>query len=97
MVQLGKIPDAPASFEEYMKSRAAAAGGKVYDAAGNDVTDIKPTYECTESAANWDPKNSAFYQVKEAKSYFDNENTWVDKSVTGFGKVTDHLSSSARN
>eukprot|EP00282_Hemiselmis_andersenii_P046058 CAMPEP_0172090310 /NCGR_PEP_ID=MMETSP1043-20130122/24295_1 /TAXON_ID=464988 /ORGANISM="Hemiselmis andersenii, Strain CCMP441" /LENGTH=269 /DNA_ID=CAMNT_0012752865 /DNA_START=434 /DNA_END=1244 /DNA_ORIENTATION=+ len=34
---------APASFAEYMERRAKQQGGQVLDAAGNDVTDIRPT------------------------------------------------------
>jgi len=34
---------APASFAEYMERRAKQQGGKVVDAAGNDVTDVRPT------------------------------------------------------
>ncbi len=39
--------------QEYLKKRAAEAGGKVKDAAGNDITGHKPTYEI--SAGTWGP------------------------------------------
>eukprot|EP00281_Chroomonas_sp_CCMP1168_P032245 CAMPEP_0206253694 /NCGR_PEP_ID=MMETSP0047_2-20121206/23291_1 /ASSEMBLY_ACC=CAM_ASM_000192 /TAXON_ID=195065 /ORGANISM="Chroomonas mesostigmatica_cf, Strain CCMP1168" /LENGTH=231 /DNA_ID=CAMNT_0053679925 /DNA_START=9 /DNA_END=704 /DNA_ORIENTATION=- len=42
-----KIPTseqgAPASFAEYMERRAKQMGGKVVDAMGNDLTDIRPS------------------------------------------------------
>eukprot|EP00286_Rhodomonas_abbreviata_P022030 CAMPEP_0181311858 /NCGR_PEP_ID=MMETSP1101-20121128/13378_1 /TAXON_ID=46948 /ORGANISM="Rhodomonas abbreviata, Strain Caron Lab Isolate" /LENGTH=207 /DNA_ID=CAMNT_0023418651 /DNA_START=58 /DNA_END=681 /DNA_ORIENTATION=+ len=83
----GKLPDAPASFEEYMKQRAAEQGGRVYDLAGNDVTDVKPTYECK---GDWDGSSSAFNSA--SASSYEEVNEWMagdkfeDKSISGFEK-----------
>ncbi len=37
-------PALSSTRQEYLKKRAAEAGGQVKDAAGNDITSYKPTY-----------------------------------------------------
>jgi hypothetical protein len=59
-----------------MKKRAAASGGKVLDAAGNDITDAKPTHKVGVGA--WGAPKDMEKQVDPLE--------WVDKSVQGFQK-----------
>eukprot|EP00283_Hemiselmis_rufescens_P000905 CAMPEP_0173470948 /NCGR_PEP_ID=MMETSP1357-20121228/78145_1 /TAXON_ID=77926 /ORGANISM="Hemiselmis rufescens, Strain PCC563" /LENGTH=218 /DNA_ID=CAMNT_0014439247 /DNA_START=497 /DNA_END=1153 /DNA_ORIENTATION=- len=69
------------TFAEYMASRAAASDGKVTDAMGNDITDVKPSYEVVDFMTYMytEPEE----QLKGAGAL----NSWeVDKSVTGFEK-----------
>lgn len=61
---------------QYMKKRAQQSGGKVYDSAGNDITDAKPTHKVGVGA--WGaPKDMEKQEDPLA---------WVDKSVSGFQK-----------
>ena len=50
---------------------------QVTDAAGNDITDAKPTYKVQEGAWGAPEDDEPDYDPTE----------WVDKSVTGFGKA----------
>ena len=60
-----------------MKKRAAEAGGKVVDAAGNDITNAKPTHKVGVGA--WGAP-------KDMDKTDNDPLAWVDKSVTGFQK-----------
>lgn len=64
-------------FAAYMAKRAQEQGGTVTDAAGNDITDAKPTYKVQEGAWGAPEDDEPDYDPTE----------WVDKSVTGFGKT----------
>ena len=59
-----------------MKKRAAANGGKVLDAAGNDVTNVKPSHKVGVGA--WGAPKDMEKQIDPLE--------WVDKSVQGFQK-----------
>ena len=72
----GKIKDQPTSFADYLAARAAASGGTVTDAAGNDITNAKPTYKVQEGA----------WGAPEDTVYDNDPLDWIDKSVSGFEK-----------
>mmetsp|Transcript_5610 Transcript_5610/g.13608 ORF Transcript_5610/g.13608 Transcript_5610/m.13608 type:complete len:132 (+) Transcript_5610:157-552(+) len=72
----GELHQGSSSFAEYMAARAAEQGGAVTDLAGNDISEVKPSYTIAEGT--WGPPEG----VKE-----DDPLEWIDKSVTGFGKV----------
>ena len=73
--QAEKIDQCPAPAPPPLLSRPPPT--KVTDAAGNDITDAKPTYKVQEGA----------WGAPEEEEPDVDPTDWVDKSVTGFKKA----------